>query len=299
MPPGHPFRADDRLVKTLVLSAVAPEVPALKELTAGRLAALNHGSIVSPLAGPRSLGRAHQAEAVERRDPRDPHHQRPAQPRHPPQDLRGRLRVGGREGQGRGQRGPPPPAPQGARVGSLQARRRSKTTSRASAVRTGSGADRAARSRSSSATSATTPGSPTTCSRQARTPGASSSTTRSTSRATASAMTTSESMTSRSAGLDTNTVAWLPHFLSAEAPQRTGSTCHPRLAAQRPGRPLAEHGQRPARRRPCPGAHHPGEPARRAARAACGASSRRRTAPQSPHPATSTSRRRTTGCSAR
>ncbi|WP_349426545.1 hypothetical protein [Microbacterium sp. LWS13-1.2] len=49
--PGHPFRADDRLVKTLVLSAVAPEVPALKELTAARLAALNHGSIVSPLAG--------------------------------------------------------------------------------------------------------------------------------------------------------------------------------------------------------------------------------------------------------
>lgn len=51
LPPGHPFRADDRLVKTLVLSAVAPEVPALKELTAGRLAALNHGSIVSPLPG--------------------------------------------------------------------------------------------------------------------------------------------------------------------------------------------------------------------------------------------------------
>lgn len=49
--PGHPFRADDRLVKTLVLSAVAPEVPALKELTASRLAALNHGSIVSPLPG--------------------------------------------------------------------------------------------------------------------------------------------------------------------------------------------------------------------------------------------------------
>ena len=51
LPPGHPFRADDRLVKTLVLSAVAPEVPALKELTSGRLAALNHGSIVSPLPG--------------------------------------------------------------------------------------------------------------------------------------------------------------------------------------------------------------------------------------------------------
>ncbi|MBV9603129.1 MAG: phage resistance protein, partial [Chloroflexi bacterium] len=51
LPPKHQFHADDRLVKTLVLSAVTPEVPALKELTAGRLAALNHGSIVSPLPG--------------------------------------------------------------------------------------------------------------------------------------------------------------------------------------------------------------------------------------------------------
>lgn len=51
LPPGHQFRADDRLVKTLLLSALAPTVPALKELTAGRLAALNHGSIVSPLQG--------------------------------------------------------------------------------------------------------------------------------------------------------------------------------------------------------------------------------------------------------
>jgi hypothetical protein len=51
LPLGHAFPADDRLVKTLILSAVAPEVPALKELTAARLAALNHGSIVSPLPG--------------------------------------------------------------------------------------------------------------------------------------------------------------------------------------------------------------------------------------------------------
>lgn len=48
LPHNHPFRADDRLVKTLVLSAVAPEVPALKELTPSRLAALNHGSITAP-----------------------------------------------------------------------------------------------------------------------------------------------------------------------------------------------------------------------------------------------------------
>jgi hypothetical protein len=45
------FRTDDRLAKTLLLSAVAPKVPALKELTAGRLASLNHGSIVTPLPG--------------------------------------------------------------------------------------------------------------------------------------------------------------------------------------------------------------------------------------------------------
>lgn len=45
------FRTEDRLAKTLLLSAVAPKVPALKELTAARLASLNHGSIKSPLPG--------------------------------------------------------------------------------------------------------------------------------------------------------------------------------------------------------------------------------------------------------
>jgi hypothetical protein len=45
------FRTEDRLAKTLLLSAAAPKVPALKELTAGRLASLNHGSINSPLPG--------------------------------------------------------------------------------------------------------------------------------------------------------------------------------------------------------------------------------------------------------
>ncbi|MGH3304058.1 MAG: hypothetical protein ACRDOK_20750, partial [Streptosporangiaceae bacterium] len=45
------FLADDRLVKTLLLSAVAPKVPALRELTGSRLASLNHGSIRSPLPG--------------------------------------------------------------------------------------------------------------------------------------------------------------------------------------------------------------------------------------------------------
>ena len=49
------LQADLRLAKTLLLSAVAPNVPALKSLTAGRLASLNHGSIRTPLPG----GEAH------------------------------------------------------------------------------------------------------------------------------------------------------------------------------------------------------------------------------------------------
>ncbi|MFW6598101.1 DUF6079 family protein [Propionibacteriaceae bacterium Y2011] len=48
-PPG--LLADERLAQTLLMSAVAPNVPALKGLTPSRLAALNHGSIVSPLPG--------------------------------------------------------------------------------------------------------------------------------------------------------------------------------------------------------------------------------------------------------
>ncbi|MDS1270755.1 hypothetical protein RIF23_10630 [Lipingzhangella sp. LS1_29] len=45
------FTGDDRLIKTLLLSALAPRVPALQHLTAGRLAALNHGSVTSPIPG--------------------------------------------------------------------------------------------------------------------------------------------------------------------------------------------------------------------------------------------------------
>jgi hypothetical protein len=48
--PGHAgFRADDLIVKTLLLAALVPNVPALRGLTASRLAALNHGSIVTML----------------------------------------------------------------------------------------------------------------------------------------------------------------------------------------------------------------------------------------------------------
>ncbi|WP_239405408.1 phage resistance protein [Frankia sp. Cj3] len=45
------FTADDRLVKTLLLAALAPSVPALRNLTPRRLSALNHGSITSPIPG--------------------------------------------------------------------------------------------------------------------------------------------------------------------------------------------------------------------------------------------------------
>lgn len=51
LPPEHPLRVDDRLVKTLIISALAPDVPALSNLTASRLSALNHGTIKAWLPG--------------------------------------------------------------------------------------------------------------------------------------------------------------------------------------------------------------------------------------------------------
>ena len=45
------LRNDDRIIKTLLLSALAPEVESLKALTPTRLAALNHGSIQTPIPG--------------------------------------------------------------------------------------------------------------------------------------------------------------------------------------------------------------------------------------------------------
>jgi hypothetical protein len=48
------FRNDDRLLKTLMLSALAPEVEALRALTPSRLAALNHGTVRSPIPGQES-----------------------------------------------------------------------------------------------------------------------------------------------------------------------------------------------------------------------------------------------------
>lgn len=45
------FRNDDRLVKTLLLSALVPEVESLRGLNAEKLAALNHGTIKTPIPG--------------------------------------------------------------------------------------------------------------------------------------------------------------------------------------------------------------------------------------------------------
>jgi hypothetical protein len=55
LPPYDPkrvgFRNDDRLMKTLLLSALVPEVESLRGLNAERLAALNHGTIRTPIPG--------------------------------------------------------------------------------------------------------------------------------------------------------------------------------------------------------------------------------------------------------
>jgi hypothetical protein len=45
------FRNDDRLVKTLLLAALVPGVETLRGVTAERLAALNHGTIRTPIEG--------------------------------------------------------------------------------------------------------------------------------------------------------------------------------------------------------------------------------------------------------
>ncbi|AVH55970.1 MULTISPECIES: BREX-2 system ATPase PglY [Streptomyces] len=45
------FVGDNRIVGTLLLSALAPSVPALSDLTVRRLSALNYGSVVAPIPG--------------------------------------------------------------------------------------------------------------------------------------------------------------------------------------------------------------------------------------------------------
>ena len=51
LPRNHPFRADDQLVKTLLLAALVPGASPLKHLDVAKLTALNHGSIASPIPG--------------------------------------------------------------------------------------------------------------------------------------------------------------------------------------------------------------------------------------------------------
>ncbi|WP_204009107.1 phage resistance protein [Virgisporangium aurantiacum] len=75
---GHePFQLDDKLIKTLLLGALVPDVPALHNLTASKLHALNFGSIASPIPGYENqivLGRLQklQADAGELHITKDP-----------------------------------------------------------------------------------------------------------------------------------------------------------------------------------------------------------------------------------
>ncbi|QZH65412.1 DUF6079 family protein [Mycolicibacterium farcinogenes] len=48
---NHPFRRDDRLAKTLLVAAIAPGAASLKDLTASKLAALNFGTVVTMIPG--------------------------------------------------------------------------------------------------------------------------------------------------------------------------------------------------------------------------------------------------------
>lgn len=50
-PTRKAFRNDDRLIKTLLLSALVPNVESLRALNAEKLAALNHGTIKTPIPG--------------------------------------------------------------------------------------------------------------------------------------------------------------------------------------------------------------------------------------------------------
>src|SRR5690606_8006180 len=45
------FQLDDKLIRTLILGWLVPEVPALQNLTAAKLHALNFGSITAPVPG--------------------------------------------------------------------------------------------------------------------------------------------------------------------------------------------------------------------------------------------------------
>ena len=102
------FRNDDRLVKTLLLSALVPEVESLRGLNAEKLAALNHGTIRTPIPGREAQEVLSAVPGLGGQRGRDPH-RRGGQPH----DHRAALRRGHREhhraGPPRGQPGQPHP----------------------------------------------------------------------------------------------------------------------------------------------------------------------------------------------
>ncbi|WP_445151345.1 phage resistance protein [Baekduia sp. Peel2402] len=80
VPWSHPFRANDRLIKTLLIAALVPSAEPVRDLTVSRLAALNHGSVRSRIQGNETaqlLGRLHTwsskvGELKVGEDPNDP-----------------------------------------------------------------------------------------------------------------------------------------------------------------------------------------------------------------------------------
>jgi len=53
--PERQCRSDNRLIKTLLIAALVPEVDAVKDLTGSKLVQLNHGSLKVPVAGTESI----------------------------------------------------------------------------------------------------------------------------------------------------------------------------------------------------------------------------------------------------
>ena len=49
--PNKPCRTENRLIKTLIIAALVPEVPVLKDLTVSQLIQLNHGTVISVVPG--------------------------------------------------------------------------------------------------------------------------------------------------------------------------------------------------------------------------------------------------------
>ena len=72
-PVAQAFRADDRILKTLLLSSLAPEVEALKALTPARLAALTPRQYSVAHSGSRGAGRLDQVPHLGLPRRRDPH----------------------------------------------------------------------------------------------------------------------------------------------------------------------------------------------------------------------------------